>query len=97
MDNLVNEANAVFANDRFATKLCGANIESVTENEVVCSMEITEDHLNAVGTVMGGAIFTLADFTFAVASNFHKDIKDNHFNFTFFHILRIEDTNKIVY
>ena len=29
MDNLVNEANAVFANDRFATKLCGANIESV--------------------------------------------------------------------
>ena len=84
MNNLVNEANAVFANDRFATKLCGANIESVTENEVVCSMEITDDHLNAVGTVMGGAIFTLADFTFAVASNFHKDITvsvDSHISF----------------
>ena len=49
MNNLVEEANVIFANDRFATKLCGANIESVSENEVICSMEITKDHLNAVG------------------------------------------------
>jgi acyl-CoA thioesterase len=32
-------------------------------------MKINETHLNAVGVVQGGAIFTLADFAFAVASN----------------------------
>ena len=32
-------------------------------------MDITDDHRNALGGIMGGAIFTLADFAFAVASN----------------------------
>lgn len=32
-------------------------------------MEIKDIHRNAVGGVHGGAIFTLADFTFAVHSN----------------------------
>ena len=32
-------------------------------------MPITENHLNANGTVMGGAMFTLADFTLAIISN----------------------------
>ncbi|SET03080.1 PaaI family thioesterase [[Clostridium] polysaccharolyticum] len=84
MTNLIHEANAIFANDRFAVKTCGAAIDSITEEQTVCSMAITEDHLNAVGTLMGGAIFTLADFTFAVASNFHKDITvsvDSHISF----------------
>lgn len=34
-------------------------------------MEIDERHLNSHGTVHGGAIFTLADSAFAVASNSH--------------------------
>ncbi len=34
-------------------------------------MEVTEKHLNSHGTVHGGAIFTLADTAFAVASNSH--------------------------
>ena len=34
-------------------------------------MKLTDIHRNAYGGVMGGAIFTLADFTFAVASNFN--------------------------
>ena len=34
-------------------------------------MTLHADHLNAVGTTHGGAIFTLADFTFAVAANSH--------------------------
>ena len=32
-------------------------------------MKITPEHLNGLGIVHGGAIFTLADFTFAAASN----------------------------
>ncbi len=59
----------VFANDRFATVCAGATIEEVEGDTAVCSMEIVENHLNASGSVMGGAIFTLADFAFAVASN----------------------------
>jgi acyl-CoA thioesterase len=37
-------------------------------------MEICEHHLNGVGTVHGGAIFTLADFAFATACNSHGKI-----------------------
>lgn len=35
-------------------------------------MEIKEIHHNSINTVHGGAIFTLADFTFAVAANSHN-------------------------
>lgn len=59
---------AFFAKDRFATN-AGVVIDSVTEDEVLCSMPITPEHLNAGGTVQGGAIFTLADLAFAVHSN----------------------------
>ena len=54
----------VFANDRFATDN-GAVIEQVDEGYAKCWLEIQPHHLNAAGTVMGGAIFTLADFAFA--------------------------------
>ena len=60
-----------FANDRFATEY-GAVIEQVGENAATVSMNIESRHRNAAGIVMGGAIFTLADFAFAVASNHNK-------------------------
>lgn len=63
----------VFANDRFATDN-GAVIDEVDDGYAKCSLEIQPHHLNAGGTVMGGAIFTLADFTFAVASNWNKPL-----------------------
>ena len=62
------EARRTFENDRFATKN-GARIEELSDGHCVCSMDITDDHRNALGGIMGGAIFTLADFAFAVASN----------------------------
>ena len=58
-----------FFSDCFATKILGAQIEDVKSGYARCSFTIEPKHLNAVGTVMGGAIFTLADFAFAVASN----------------------------
>ncbi len=67
----LNEVREFFANDRFATDN-GAVIEQVGENSAAVSMEIQDHHRNAVGIVMGGAIFTLADFAFAVASNHEK-------------------------
>lgn len=57
-----------FSKDNFA-KSAGIKIESVTEDSVECSMEIRDIHRNSVVGVHGGAIFTLADFTFAIHSN----------------------------
>ena len=37
-------------------------------------MQIQPFHFNGAGTVHGGAIFTLADFAFAVASNSHGQL-----------------------
>ena len=57
-----------FKKDRFATG-AGIEIDSGTEKSVVCSMELNENHRNSIGNVQGGAIFTLADLTFAVHCN----------------------------
>jgi len=59
---------AHFQKDRFATGN-GVVIDSAAEDCVVCSMELHEGHRNSAGGVQGGAIFTLADFTFAVHAN----------------------------
>lgn len=67
----IEEARLYFQNDHFATEN-GAVIEELGENYAVCSLQLTEHHRNALGNVMGGVLFTLADFSFAVASNFGK-------------------------
>lgn len=67
----LNEIREFFAKDRFATEN-GTVIEAVGKNTATVSMHIKSHHRNAAGTVMGGAIFTLADFAFAVASNHEK-------------------------
>ena len=69
------ETRAYFEGDRYATKLSGIVIEDVAERYALCRMPITEDHKNALGAVMGGAIYTLADFTFAVAANQEETAK----------------------
>lgn len=65
---ILREIQERFANDRYAT-VNGAVIEEVEEGYARITMELDEHHYNAVGGVMGGAIFTIADFAFAVASN----------------------------
>ena len=67
------DAREKFSQDRYATVLSGAVIEEIGENYARCSMKITENHKNAYGGIMGGSIYTLADFAFAVASNFDKE------------------------
>lgn len=63
------EAEQFFKDDKFATETTGIKIEEVLENYSRCSLKIEKKHMNAANSVMGGAIFTLADFSFAVASN----------------------------
>ena len=68
------EAREMFIKDLYANKLTGAVIDEVGEDYAKCSLKLTPDHRNAYGGVMGGAIYTLADFAFAVASNFDKPV-----------------------
>ena len=58
-----------FSEDLYATKLSGITIEEVGDHYAKCAMKLTKDHKNAYGGIMGGAIYTLGDFAFAVASN----------------------------
>lgn len=66
----VQAAKDFFINDKFAMVTSGIDIVLVDNNYAKCKMVVDERHKNAVGQVMGGAIYTLADFTFAVATNF---------------------------
>lgn len=66
------KAREFFGGDLFATKASGIIIEEVGDHYAKCSFEIQENHKNAYGGVMGGAIFTLADYTFAVSSNYNQ-------------------------
>ena len=61
-------ARKYFEGDFYATE-SGIRIDELKDGSAVCSFEITEHHRNADGGVMGGAIFTLIDFSFAVASS----------------------------
>ncbi|WP_425059938.1 Acyl-coenzyme A thioesterase PaaI [Sporomusa carbonis] len=60
-------------NDQFA-KHAGIELLEAAEGYAKVKMVIEDYHLNGAKTVHGGAIFTLADFAFAVASNSHGRI-----------------------
>ena len=65
------EVRKIFAGDRFATQN-GAVIEQIGDHSAICSLVITDSHRNAMGAVMGGTYFMLADFAFAVAANWER-------------------------
>lgn len=66
------EARKFFEKDIYATQTTGIEIVNVGQNYAKCSMKIEDKHKNAIGQVMGGAIYTLADFVFAVSANFEQ-------------------------
>ncbi|NTV98582.1 MAG: PaaI family thioesterase [Chlorobiaceae bacterium] len=55
-------------NDRFA-QLLGIEIVEASPGYALVQMKIEEKHMNGINIVQGGAIFTLADYAFAVACN----------------------------
>lgn len=61
----------LFKNDRYATDT-GAVIDEIGDHYAKCSLLLRDEHKNAAGGIMGGVYFTLADFAFAVASNWQK-------------------------
>lgn len=67
----IEEVRKIFEADRFATEN-GAVIEAIGDHSATCSLVLTDSHRNAMGAVMGGVYFMLADFAFAVAANWEK-------------------------
>lgn len=65
----INQLQEKFKNDLFVSEGLGAVINEADYGYAKCSMTIEPRHCNALGIPMGGTIFTLADFAFAVASN----------------------------
>mgnify|MGYP004525504241 FL=1 len=63
----------IFSNDCFATETTGCRVVEAGPGHAVCELDVCERHLNEKGGVMGGAIFTLADFACAVASNIGEE------------------------
>lgn len=67
------DVQAFFAHDRWATEACGCEVLEASRGHAVCAFDILPHHRNAMGAVMGGAIFTLADFALAIACNIAED------------------------
>ena len=63
VDNVMNVYNVRFAG------LMGIEIVSVSNEEVVCEMDLRPDQLNYMGFGHGGAIFSLVDHTFGIQCN----------------------------
>ncbi len=67
------KAREFFSNDKYATATTGIEIEAVGENYAKTTLKLDARHMNARGSLMGAVIYTMADFTFAVSTNFGKD------------------------
>ena len=68
-DASLEEVQEHFKNDRFATQAAGCVLVEAGPGRAVAEMQLKDVHRNAMGNVMGGAIFTLADFALAAACN----------------------------
>ena len=69
MDDKLAFANERFGNDVFATQTTGIEIVAADIHYAKCRLQVDGRHRNAMGAVMGGVIYTLADFAFAIAVN----------------------------
>ncbi len=64
----LNKVKEFFKNDTLAVTM-GIEINEATFEKTICSMVVGDNFMNAKGGVHGGTIYSLADFSFAVASN----------------------------
>ncbi len=68
----LDQIRACFSGDRYATETTGVQIQKAEPGRAVCTLELRPGLLNANHVPMGGALFTLADFAFAIAANGHS-------------------------
>jgi len=68
MSDHLDALRAYFERDQFAAT-SGVRLLELAPGYAKAALTIEPRHLNSVGIVQGGAVFTLADFAFAVACN----------------------------
>ncbi len=61
----------VIEQDKFCFETVGIELLEILPGRSKAKLKIRKDHLNGLGTVQGGAIFTLADLALAAAANSH--------------------------
>ncbi|MEN8240189.1 MAG: hotdog fold thioesterase [Actinomycetota bacterium] len=84
MDDRNRIITRAFETDPYAAAQ-GIRLDRITEDGVVVSLVVTDDHVNFHGVTHGGALFSLADCAFALASNAHGDAAvaiDTHLSIT---------------
>lgn len=59
----------IIQKDRFCLEIVGIELLELEPGRAKAKLEISKNHLNGLGTVQGGAIFTLADLALAAAAN----------------------------
>jgi acyl-CoA thioesterase len=64
----MSDLRTFFGGDLFAARN-GVELLELEEGRALARLTVSGEHLNAAGVVQGGAVFTLADFAFAAASN----------------------------
>ena len=69
----LDEVRKFFQNDVYATGTTGIEIADARPGYAKVTLKIDERHINAVGRVMGAVYYTMADFAFAVATNYEYD------------------------
>lgn len=67
MADLLTVCQKFFGNDRFVAG-CGIKLTECREGYAKCEVEIANQHLNGINAVQGGLLFTIADFSAAVAA-----------------------------
>ena len=71
--DLLAEAKKIFYGDKYASQVTGVEILDADVGYSKVALKLDERHMNAVGQVMGGVYFTIADYAFAIASNFKQN------------------------
>lgn len=64
----------VLEKDRFCVETVGIELLEVSAGKAKARLEIGERHLNGLGIIQGGAVFTLADYALAAAANSHGTV-----------------------
>lgn len=67
------EIREFFQNDAYATATTGIVIEDARPGYARVTLDIDARHINAADRVMGAVYYTMADFAFAVASNYNPE------------------------
>ena len=69
---LLEEAKDIFYGYYYSSKTTVIEIIDADVRYAKVKLDLNVSHMNAVGQVMGGVYFTIADYAFAIASNFKQ-------------------------